>query len=393
VSGTAVPRRPARPGAAADRWRTLPVLVRDGLLACALTSAAFVPTLSAIGVEIGDLAIRPFDAAAVVLVLAQCVPLVVRRRRPAWCLAVVGAGFAAHEVLGYPTTFAGVGLYLALYSVGAHQDRWRVPVAVAAGAVYLGLAVVLYGMGSGSPQRVLDFLAFFLVLALVWAAGATVRQWRAQDVQRRSLAAERATASERARIARELHDVVTHHVTAMVVQADAGQYLVTAAPGRVAEGLAAISDTGRSALTELRSLLGVLEATGDGRPPGLDDLVDRARAAGQPVELVERGERAAVPTAVHLTVYRVAQEALTNAMRHATGRRTVVRVDQGDGEIEIEVTTGAPDVATTGGTGISGRGLAGLGERVRLLGGSFDAGTAPDGSFRTRALIPYGDHP
>ncbi|WP_233160013.1 sensor histidine kinase [Pseudonocardia sp. MH-G8] len=380
----------ARARSSAGWWQPRSVLVQDGLLAAALTAAAFVPTLSVIGVEIGDLPVRPFDAVAVVLVLAQCVPIVVRRRLPAACLAAVGAGFVAHEVLGYPTSFAGIGLYLALYSAGAHQDRWRVPVAVVAVAVYVGFAVVLHGLGS--PLGVLDFLAFFLVLALVVAAGGTVRQWRAQELQRRRLAAERATASERGRIARELHDVVTHHVTAMVVQADAAQYLVASAPGRAAGGLAAISDTGRSALTELRSLLDVLEATGEYRPQAFRDLVDRARAAGQPIELDERGEPATLPADLRLTAYRVVQEALTNAMRHAAGRRTVVRVDHGDGAIEIEVTTEGPEVAKVSGTGSGGRGLAGLGERVRLLDGSLVAGAVPGGGFRVHALIPHGDH-
>ena len=176
-----------------------------------------------------------------------------------------------------------------------------------------------------------------------------MRRLREQEAERRRLAAEAATTAERARIARELHDVVTHHVTAMVVQADAAQYLLVSDPPRAAAGLTSVSGTGRRALTELRYLLGVLEATGDKAtadlPPAapalgaIADLVEQAKAAGQPVELSEAGERRPRPAAVELAAYRVVQEALTNAMKHAPGARTHVLVNQHARHIEVEVTT------------------------------------------------------
>ncbi|HEX8866989.1 MAG TPA: histidine kinase, partial [Lentzea sp.] len=181
-----------------------------------------------------------------------------------------------------------------------------------------------------------------------------------------------------------LHDVVTHHVTAMVVQADAAQFV----PEKDTAGLAAISSTGRRALSELRHLLGVLEATGEhGRTPAtgkVADLVDQARLAGQPVELTEEGESRGREVDVELAVYRVVQEALTNALKHAAGRPTTVLVRHGADHVEIEVVTASGAAL---GEPSGGRGLTGLRERVRMLGGRFEAGPRQAG-FRVWARIP-----
>ncbi|GLX97250.1 histidine kinase [Herbidospora sp. NBRC 101105] len=362
---------------------------RDILLAALLTLLAFVPTVSVIGAEIGDLPKRPPDALSVAVTLALTVPLTVRARWPGACLVVVGGAFALHQALALPSTFGTVGLYVALYSAGAHQARRRRTTPIAATAAYVLLAVLLHLLGS--PQRIPDFVAFSLVLAVTWTAGAEVRRRRADEAERRRLSAEAAVVAERTRIARELHDVVTHHVTAMVVQADAAQYLLPGAPDRAGESLTAISGTGRRALTELRALLGVLEATGEpaaDRTPALGtvgDLVERARLSGQPVEWTEHGHPLARSVDVELAVYRVVQEALTNALKHAAGHLTAVLVRHGDTHIEIEVTTEGP--VASGGQG-GGRGLAGLRERLRLLGGELAAGPRPGGGFTVRALIP-----
>jgi signal transduction histidine kinase len=387
-------------------------LAEDGVLAAVLAVLAFVPALSKLGAQLGDLPARPADALSVALALAQTLPLAARRRSPAAVLAVIGAAFAVDQARGYPTTFASLGLYLALYSAGAHQERLRRTAAAAASAGYAVLALVLHRLGS--PLEFGDYSAFYLATAAAWLAGGVMRRLREQQAERRRLAAEAATAAERARIARELHDVVTHHVTAMVVQADAAQFLLVSDPQRATAGLASISDTGRRALTELRYLLGVLEATGDkatadpARPdrapaPGaITDLVEQARAAGQPVELIElieAGERRPRPAAVELAVYRVVQEALTNAMRHAAGARTHVLVNQHLRHIEVEVTTGesakegpAASASSPRAPGLpaGGRGLAGLRERVRVLDGELEAGPRPDGGFTVRASIPSG---
>ncbi|WP_227837496.1 sensor histidine kinase [Nocardia aurantia] len=368
----------------------------DALLALTLTLLAFVPTMSKIGAQIGDLPERPADLLGLGLTLAQTVPLAVRRRWPAGCLAIVASAFAGHQALGFATTFGSIGLYLALYSAGAHQIRFRGGLAAVASAGYLGLAVTLHRLGS--PQGIADYLAFYLTLSVVWAVGNTVRTRRTAAALARRASAEAATAIERARIARELHDVVTHHVTAMVIQADAAQILLTSAPERAGAGLSAVSDTGRLALRELRHLLGVLEATGESatadRVPargGITDLIDQARRAGQPVDYTEQGERRAQPMDMELAAYRVVQEALTNAMKHAPRMPTRILLRHNADHLEIAATTdgpGSPPAARRP-RSEGGRGLAGLSARVRMLDGELVAGPRPEGGFEVRAVIPY----
>ncbi|MGP7959528.1 sensor histidine kinase [Sanguibacter sp. A247] len=377
--------------------------VRDGLLALVLVGLGLVPTASTIGVVLGDLPERPWDALGVALLVAQCAPLAVRRRWPGACLALVGLAVAADELLAYPPTFASVSLYVALYTAGAFLARGRRGVGAGATAGYGALAVALTSLGS--PSRPADFVAFYLVLVIMWLAGAGVRRWRAEAAERQRLAAAIATSDERARIARELHDVVTHHVTAMVVQAEAAQYLLPDGSDRAADGLTAISGTGRRALTELRYLLGVL-GSADGPDAGtlrptlrptlgrVTDLIDEARAAGQSVQLVDGGEWLPLPDAVELTAYRVVQEGLTNALKHSPGRAITVTLRHGATSVDIDVTTDGSAASGRGGPVAAaplpsgGLGIAGLRERVRLLDGTLEAGPTREGGFRLHARIP-----
>ncbi len=373
-----------------DWWRAYDAVVWDRWLAAVFTALAFVPSLSAVSAEFGDLPRRPAGVLALVLMLAQTVPLAVRSRWPAACLAVVGLSFAIYESLGYPPQFGSVTVYLAVYSAGAHLERFRRGMAVAASAAYVAFSAIVRVLGS--PDGVADFLIFYLLLVACWVLGAFVRQRRAEDAIRRRLAAADATAAERARIARELHDVVTHHVTAMVVQSDATQF-VAESPERVVTALTTIGEAGRQALSELRYLLDVLEATGESatqRTPVTEtvrDLVERTRMGGQPVDLVEDGDQSALPVAV----YRVVQEGLTNAVKYAAGQPTVVRVGNSGGHVEVEVTSDPAPVPLSAGAGgdlSGGRGLTGLRKRVGMLGGELTAGEQPDGRFRLHAMIP-----
>ncbi|MFD8520943.1 sensor histidine kinase [Streptomyces capillispiralis] len=377
---------------AGDLWHRCDVTVRDLPLGLLFLVASFLPGLRGNGTVIGDLPTRALDGPAVVAVALQCLPLAVRRRWPAVCLAAVTAGFAIDQLRGYHT-FAGTALPVALLSAGAHLERYRRTTAVLFSVAYVPLAVALYRLGSGgeTPE---EFVTFFLALGLTWGIGVWLRSTRIEEAERRLRVAEETRAAERTRIARELHDVVTHHVTAMVVQAEAARYL-TAAPDRLEQSLDAVTDTGRRALTDLRHLLDLLNPDhgGGARTPHvgrLITLVEQTRRAGQPVEFTERGTPATSTGSADLVAYRVVQEALTNALKYAHGSRTSVRVEHGDRDITVEVGTDGSGSPTPGSTGGSGRGLAGLRRRVEVLGGDFSAGPHAGGGFVVQARIPAG---
>jgi signal transduction histidine kinase len=377
-------------GHLAARWQQLPVPVRDAPLALLLVAASLVPAVNSNGTQIGDLPTRPMDALSVAVVALECLPLLLRRRLPALCLALVFLGFAVDQVLGYHTV-AGTALPIALLSTAAHLEHHRRTTAVLASAAYVLMVIAL--SLRGAPEGVPGYVTFYLALALAWGAGAWLRQSRAAEAERRVHVAEAARATERTRIARELHDVVTHHVTAMVVQAEAARYL-TAHPDRLDQTLTTVSDTGRKAISDLRHLLDLLDPDADHGPRErtptvgeLHDLVEQTRRAGQPVEFTEEG--CAGTGSAEMIAYRVVQESLTNALKHAHGSSTTVTVRRGDGEIAVEVGTdgtGAADASPDG----SGRGLAGLRERVGVLGGEFSAGHRDGGGFVVRARIPLG---
>ncbi|MEV0124692.1 histidine kinase [Streptomyces sp. NPDC050703] len=383
-------------------WRRLDVTVRDLPLALLFLVASFLPGLRGQGTEFGDLPDRPFDALALGALALECLPLAVRRRWPVLCLTLVACGFALDQLRGYHSA-AGTALPVALISTGSRLEHHRRATMILLSVAYVPLAVALALLGSGGETPT-GFVTFYLVLAAAWGAGAWLRATRIREDERRELAAAEIRGAERAQIARELHDVVTHHVTAMVVQADAARYL-TAVPQRLEQSLTAVSETGRRAMTDLRHLLDLLNpdhgsgsATATGTGTGTADvrapavgrvltLVEQTRRAGQPVDFTEQGTPPASTGSADLVAYRVVQEALTNALKYAHGSRTSVEVRHGEREITVEVTTGGTGSRTTAAVG-GGRGLAGLRERVGVLGGEFSAGGGTDGGFTVRARIP-----
>ncbi|WP_443073670.1 sensor histidine kinase [Streptomyces sp. NBC_01429] len=373
-----------------ERWRGFSVTVRDLPLALLFLVTSFVPALHNHGTQLGELPDRPFDELAVVAVVLECLPLAARRRRPVVSLALVSLGFAVDQLGGYHT-LAGTALPIALASAASHLDRRRRTTVVLLSAAYVVLAVALFRIGS--TEGLEGFVTFYLALTVTWGFGTWLRFTRAMEAERRRRVAEDTLAAERTRIARELHDVVTHHVTAMVVQAEAARYL-TAAPEPLDQTLTAVADTGRRAIADLRHLLGLLNPDHgtEARTPSvgrLQTLVEQTRRAGQPVEFTEEGTPAESTGSADLVAYRVVQEALTNALKYARGSRTSVQVHHSGREITVEVRTDDPGVRTDS-PGGSGRGLAGLRERVDVLGGDFSAGRGTGGGFVVRARIPAG---
>ncbi|MEU1051180.1 histidine kinase [Streptomyces sp. NPDC005876] len=401
-------------------WRRLDVTARDLPLGLLFLAASFLPGLRGHGTEMGDLPTRPLDALAALALALESLPLALRRRWPIVCIALVSCGFALDQLRGYHSS-TGALLPLALISTGSHLDHHRRTTAIALSAAYVPLAIGLSLLGSGGETPA-EFVTFYLVLAAAWGAGAWLRANRAAEAERRIRVAAETRTAERTQIARELHDVVTHHVTAMVVQAEAARYL-TAVPEKLERSLTAVSDTGRRAITDLRHLLDLLnpdhgtgggdggggEGGGEGPGNGLGGgprsgaagakeartpavgrvltLVEQTRRAGQPVDFTEQGTPPDSTGSADLVAYRVVQEALTNALKYAHGSRTSVQVRHGEREITVEVSTDGTGSRTAAAVG-SGRGLAGLRERVGVLGGDFSAGGGPDGDFTVRARIP-----
>ena len=241
-------------GAFPGWWRRQDVMVRDLPLALLLFAASFVPAFRGYGTQLGELPDRPLDVLGLAVVALECFPLAVRRRWPGICLVLVSFAFAVDQLRGYHT-LAGSGMALAVLSAGAYLERYRRTVVVLLTAAYLPLAVAL--TRDGSTEGTSGFVTFYLAVSVMWGIGAWLRLSWAAEAERRRHVAESTRTAERARIARELHDVVTHHVTAMVVQAEAARYL-TAAPEHLDQALTAVADTGRHAIADLRKLLDLL---------------------------------------------------------------------------------------------------------------------------------------
>lgn len=375
---------------APELWRRVDGTLWYLSLGLLLFAGSLVPALQSHGTMLGDVPNRPYDAPAVVAVALQCLPLAICRRWPVACLTLVSIGFAVDQLRGYHS-FAGTAMAITLLSLGSRLERHRRATVLLFSAAYVPFAVALHQLGSGLPAS--EFVTYYLALALMWGIGVWLRSTRAKEAEHRRRVAIDTRTAERTRIARELHDVVTHHVTAMVVQAEAARYL-TAAPERLDGTLTAVADTGRLAITDLRHLLDLLNpdhGTGARTPSvgGLRPLVEQTRRAGQPVEFTEEGMAPESSGSADLVAYRVVQEALTNALKYDHGGRTSVQVRHAEGEITVEVGTDGTGsrAASPGG---SGRGLAGLRERVDVLGGDFSAGRLPDGGFTVRARIPEG---
>ena len=347
------------------------------------------------------------DLLAVALLLAETIPLVVRRRWPIPVLVVTATATVLHATTAGPEGVnESLGAMVALYTVASRSDR-RTSI-LAALAVALAFTVLIAIEGS-FPANLAGLFQTLMILGLFWAIGdwsRTRRLFAEADAERirlleaeREERARRAVQEERERIARELHDVVTHHVSVIVIQAGAGLTALDRRPENARAALEALDQTGRAALADMRRMLGILgdpaDDTGIATPrepmPGLDrlgQLIEQVRAAGLPVELAITGERRPLDAGVELSAYRVVQEALTNALKHASGGRARVELAYGRDQLDVRIADesgGGRRMVEADGEG--GRGLIGMRERVALFGGTFEAGPTPTG-FRVAATLP-----
>jgi signal transduction histidine kinase len=326
------------------------------------------------------------------LILLVTTPLIWRRRWPLLVVAVVFVGAAISREAPYVDITCAV---IAAYSVGTHERRRLIGLLE---LTILGLVVVV-AFGGVIPS-IPTFIAPFAVLFAFWTVGTLMRQGRAktdamaerarrlETEQRLSLAI--AQAEERARIARELHDVVAHSVSLMVVQAGAARQVVERTPDRAIGALEAVGETGRRAMQELRTILGVLGDSGGDRDPqptlaDVGAIVEKIKEAGLPVSLEVRGSARFLTASLELAGYRVIQEALTNALRHSRLAPTHVVVEYRPREVVIEVLCDGPATAS----GSSGRGLVGMKERVGLVGGRLEVGPGVERGFNVRAWLPF----
>ncbi|MFI1359705.1 sensor histidine kinase [Streptomyces sp. NPDC020898] len=352
-------------------------------------------------------------AATVLVMLLLCLVIALRRRMPERMLvlaAVVGLAQLALDVEPLPANFA---MLVIVYTVAVSGPRWASRFALIGGMVAAPLAQLRWPERESSTAGNLALMVFLTVpFALAWVLGDSLRTRRAYFAQleeraarlerEREAQAKVAVAAERARIARELHDVVAHNVSVMVVQADGAAYVLDSAPDQAKKALETISGTGRQALAEMRRLLGVLR-TGEHQESGeyvpqpdveqLDELIEQCRTAGLPVDFKVEGTPRPLPSGVELTAYRIVQEALTNTRKHGgpnTGASVrLVYFDDGLGLLVEDDGKGAPhELYEEGGPDGQGHGLIGMRERVGMVGGTLDAGPRPGGGFRISALLP-----
>jgi signal transduction histidine kinase len=371
---------------------------RDDVVDVLVALAAFAVSVGVMNRDLDDPTVRDPDAFAYLLLAVFSGSIMLRRSHPIVAVATGIAAGVAYAGASYPPALSPVVL-LSVYTAG-------VQLADTAGRrlVVVAFVVSAFGatLGPGATRASIP-----LVVAGAWFLGRSVRDRRLYTealAKNRELEAaqhelaRQAVTEERLRIARELHDVVAHSMSVVAVHAGSGRMVAADDPPAAERALATIEDTTRSALHEMRRLLGVLRAGGSDEPaalapaPGLDDvdaLVADVVRSGVEVDLRVHGHPAGVPAGVDLSAYRVVQEALTNVLKHAGPARATVDVRYSEGAVTVEVAddglgAAAPTVA-------GGHGLVGMRERVTMHGGTLDAGPAPDKGFRVSARFPYGD--
>lgn len=384
-----------------SRFRRVDPHAVDVLLALVFTVAA----LWNVAIRVGETdAFREDDGFGIVLLLLQTVPIAARRVSPLGALAVSVAGISLHAAAGYQGVPAGTFAALViLYAAASQLDRRGAIIA----ALLTAAGILIYFTTERDNPGITAALSAGATYVAAWGLGVYVRSRRQYTdlleeravllEQSREAQAREAVAHERARIARELHDMVGHALNLIVIQSGGAQRVLDTRPELARETLASIESTGRQALTDMERMLGILrgdEVTELALSPQpnlahVDALAKQVTEAGLPVEVAVEGTPAALSPSIDLTAYRIIQEALTNVLKHAGPARATVRIRYLPNTLELEITddgrgvTSGADEAERG-----GRGLIGMRERVGLFGGELTVGPRPGGGFRVHATLP-----
>jgi signal transduction histidine kinase len=371
--------------------------VLDVVLAAAITVMVIVDLSSPADAP----GVRPTDVWAVLLSLLQTIPLAFRRRAPLPTFLLIVTGVCVYYAMGYEVTDGTLATFVGVYTVAAHENQRRSLFALGV----LAAAMTWYWVFRAEPYDPTTPIWIGILAVLSWSLGEYVKARRAYTTQvetlaqrldqARELEARQAVWQERARLARELHDLIGHTVNLMVIQAGAGRRTVSSDPAVAERAFKTIESTGREALDELDRLLGVLRTEEDGPDlpplPGLDQvqaLADRFQDSGLAVEVSIEGQQVSLPRSLDQSAYRIIQEALTNALRHAGGAIAHVVVRYRDHQLELEVADDGRQTPGPREQAGGGRGLIGIRERVAMFGGDLDAGPRPGGGFVVRCRFP-----
>ncbi|MFC4894287.1 sensor histidine kinase [Streptosporangium amethystogenes subsp. fukuiense] len=361
-----------------------------------VAAAGYAVALLLFAAEVPDPAVPAW--AEYLLLAGMTLPLAVRRLWPLTVFCAVLATSLASVLLGLVhDRFAAAAFAIYMVALTRHRPRGEPTLAIGVCSAVAVLLLSVAGVPGPSPDIPGVLLGGVAFIGGAWIAGRVVRERRAHAMRSAEQLADRAVTEERLRIARELHDVVAHSMSLIAVKAGIANHVAAARPEEAADALRVIEATSRSALTEMRRLLGVLRSDLDAGPglapsPGLTDLAalaGQAAMAGVHVELDVRAT--GLPEGVELSVYRIVQEALTNVVRHAAPARCRVSVEASAGEVRVEVADDGPGERML--PGGRGHGLVGMRERVAVYGGSLTAGRRPEGGFGISARMPYGEAP
>ncbi|MEU3204978.1 sensor histidine kinase [Streptomyces cyaneofuscatus] len=376
--------------------------------------AVFLLGLSGLSLVSGMFDAGREEILAIPVALGLSTVVALRRRLPEKMLLLAIAVGVLQLVGDVRPNIGNFAMLVITFTVATIGERWASRLALICSLSAATLSQVRWEAEPGGswPQQIFVTVIMTVPFVLAWVMGDSLRTRRAyfSQLEERAARLERereaqskvAVAAERARIARELHDVVAHNVSVMVVQADGAAYVMDAAPDQARQALETISSTGRQALAEMRRLLGVLR-TGDAPESGeyvpqpdveqIEDLVDQVRRTGLAVDFKVEGTARPLPSGVELTAYRIVQEALTNTRKHggpdAGASVRLVYFDDGLGLlVEDDGRGAAHELYEDGGADGAGHGMIGMRERVGMVGGTLDAGPRPGGGFRISALLP-----